>query len=130
MIIILPDVPSRMKSAATIFRPTSILRIRCAKCLKSINVVSGGEGYKTGESYGIPYCSLIPRYTENLLVCGRCISCDRYVFASVRVILGCFITGQAAGFVSALSVEKKCSPKELDPNQLRTTMSEHKALLQ
>ncbi|MBR4369637.1 MAG: FAD-dependent oxidoreductase, partial [Victivallales bacterium] len=88
------------------------------------------EGYKTGESYGIPYRSLIPRHTGNLLVCGRCISCDRYVFASIRVIPGCFITGQAAGFAAALCMEHKCSPKSLDPNKLRATMAEHQALLQ
>ena len=89
-----------------------------------------GEGYKAGESYGIPYRSLIPRHTVNLLICGRCISCDRYVFASVRVIPGCFISGQAAGFAAALCVEKKCSPKELDSAQLRATMAEHQALLE
>ena len=89
-----------------------------------------GEGYKTGESYGIPYRSLVPRYAGNLLVCGRCISCDRYVFASIRVIPGCFSTGQAAGFAAALCVEKKCSPKELDSAQLRATMAEHQALLE
>ncbi len=89
-----------------------------------------GEHYKPGESYGIPYRTLIPLHSSNLLVCGRCVSCDRYVFASIRVIPGCFITGQAAGFAAALCVTQKCSPKELDATTLRSTMAEHHALLQ
>ncbi|HHX38530.1 MAG TPA: FAD-dependent oxidoreductase [Armatimonadetes bacterium] len=61
--------------------------------------------YDKGESYGIPYRTLTPRGLENLLVAGRCISSDRYLQGSVRVMPGCFITGQAAGVAAALAVE-------------------------
>ena len=46
-----------------------------------------------------------PRGLENLLVAGRCISSDRYLQGSVRVMPGCFITRQAAGVAAALAVE-------------------------
>ena len=59
--------------------------------------------YKTGESYGIPYRSLIPCDFTNVLVAGRCIGTDRAMQASVRVVPGCFITGQAAGIAAALA---------------------------
>ncbi|MBQ8509495.1 MAG: FAD-dependent oxidoreductase [Clostridia bacterium] len=59
--------------------------------------------YKRGESYGIPYRSLIPVSFSNLLIAGRCIGTDRQMQASVRVMPGCFITGQAAGTAAALS---------------------------
>ena len=58
---------------------------------------------KPGESYGIPYRSLIPLGVENLLVAGRCVSCDREIQSSLRVIPGCFITGQAAGAAAAMA---------------------------
>ena len=61
--------------------------------------------YENGESYGIPYRSLIARSFSNLLVAGRCIGSDRQMQASVRVIPGCYITGQAAGAAAALASE-------------------------
>ena len=62
--------------------------------------------YKKGESYGIPYRTLTPRGLDNLLVAGRCISADRAIQGSVRVMPGCYITGQAAGMAAALALEK------------------------
>ncbi len=61
--------------------------------------------YQPGESYGIPYRSLIPVSFKNALVAGRCIGADRSMQASIRVMPGCFITGQAAGTAAALAVE-------------------------
>lgn len=61
--------------------------------------------YKKGESYGIPYASLVAKSFSNLLVAGRCIGTDRKMQASVRVMPGCFITGQAAGAAAALAAD-------------------------
>lgn len=61
--------------------------------------------YEKGESYGIPYRSLIPVSFDNVLVAGRCIGADRKMQASVRVMPGCFITGQAAGTAASLACE-------------------------
>ena len=59
--------------------------------------------YGVGESYGIPYRCLIPKKLSNVLVAGRCIGTDRQMQASVRVMPGCFLTGQAAGSAAALA---------------------------
>ena len=59
--------------------------------------------YTKGESYGIPYRSLIPRSFDNALVAGRCMGTDQKMQASIRVMPGCFITGQAAGTAAALA---------------------------
>lgn len=79
------------------------------------------KGYRLpdGESYGIPYRSLIPKGARNLLVSGRCISTDRLVHGSVRVMPGCLITGQAAGAAAALCCERDIAAKELDAEHLR-----------
>ena len=63
--------------------------------------------YAVGESYGIPYRSLLPKKLENVLVAGRCIGTDRQMQASVRVMPGCFITGSAAGIAAALTADKE-----------------------
>ena len=62
--------------------------------------------YKKGESYGIPYRILVPQKLSNVLVAGRCVSSDRYIQGSIRVMPGCFITGQAAGVAAAIAIEK------------------------
>jgi ribulose 1,5-bisphosphate synthetase/thiazole synthase len=62
--------------------------------------------YGQGESYGIPYRCLTPRGLDNLLVAGRCLSADRAIQGSLRVMPGCYITGQAAGMAAALAVER------------------------
>lgn len=72
-----------------------------------------------GESYGIPYRILLPQNVQNLLTCGRCVSTDRYVHASLRVIPGCWITGQAAGMAGAMAADSACSPREIDIPLLR-----------
>lgn len=58
-----------------------------------------------GESYGIPYRILTPKGLKNVLVAGRCVSTDRPLQASIRVMPGCYITGQAVGVAAALMVE-------------------------
>lgn len=69
---------------------------------KKVEEVIRAMRYKPGESYGIPYRTLLPQGLENLLVAGRCVSCDREIQSSLRVIPGCFITGQAAGAAAAM----------------------------
>ncbi len=58
--------------------------------------------YKPGENYGIPYRCLTVSGIDNLLTAGRCICTDRYLQSSVRVMPGCYITGQAAGIAAAV----------------------------
>lgn len=75
--------------------------------------------YRPGESYGIPYRSLVPRTVGNLLVAGRCISTDRALQSSIRVIPGCMLTGQAAGAAATLCVERGCSAAEVPTPELQ-----------
>ncbi len=82
------------------------------------------QSYRTarkedGESYGIPYRTLTPRKVENLLVAGRCVSTDRYVQSSLRVMSGCFITGQAAGLAAALAAGQGRPPRQLGVSALQ-----------
>lgn len=63
-----------------------------------------GLKYNDGESYGIPLRSLIPRSFTNAFTAGRCMGADRQMEASVRVMPGCYITGQAAGTAAAMAV--------------------------
>ena len=59
--------------------------------------------YGKGESYGVPYRCLTPKGLDNVLVAGRCISSDRAILASVRIMPACLTTGQAAGAAAVLA---------------------------
>ncbi|MBO4406827.1 MAG: FAD-dependent oxidoreductase, partial [Clostridia bacterium] len=52
--------------------------------------------FPAGQYYTIPFRSLIPRGTENLLVAGRCISATHEAQASIRIMPICATTGEAA----------------------------------
>lgn len=57
--------------------------------------------YQPGESYGVPYGVILPEGLKNCYVAGRCVSTDRYMQSSLRVMPGCMLTGMAAGFAAA-----------------------------
>lgn len=67
----------------------------------------GSLRYKKGESYGIPFRSLVPKSFDNVLVAGRCIGTDRKMQASIRVMPSCFITGEAIGNAAALACDTR-----------------------
>ncbi len=71
---------------------------------KKVEEVLHATRYEAGENYGIPYRSLCPQGVKNLLVAGRSICADRAMQSSIRVMPGCFVTGQACGVAAGLSL--------------------------
>jgi len=85
--------------------------------------------YKPGENYGIPYRCLIPVGLANVLVAGRCISSDRPMQGSVRVMPGCFITGQAAGMAAAIAADNGCATRQVGVSELQARLAKMGAYL-
>ena len=85
--------------------------------------------YESGENYGIPYRALLPKNTRNLLVAGRCISTDRAMQASVRVVPGCMITGQAAGAAAALALTSGKTLRQLSVKKLQKSLKANNCFL-
>lgn len=85
--------------------------------------------YEAGENYGIPYRALLPKNTTNLLVAGRCISTDRAMQSSVRVVPGCMITGEGAGTAAALTLKNNCTLRTLDTDILQKQLKEQGAFI-
>ncbi len=75
--------------------------------------------YGEGESYGIPYRCLLPTGLSNVLVSGRCVSTDRYLQSSIRVMPGCYITGQACGVAAAVAIEADTDTRGVDVKVLQ-----------
>lgn len=72
-----------------------------------------------GESYGIPYRVLLPGGLRNVLAAGRCVSADRAVNGSLRVMPGSFITGQAAGIAAALCAATGSDARDLSVTEIQ-----------
>lgn len=105
-----------------------------ARCSYPIDVhdPTGTRGRLEGiqaDYYEIPYRCLLPRVVTDLLVAGRCISADHEGAASARVIPPCYATGEAAGTAAALAVRQGVTPRALDPQRLRRTLSEQGAIV-
>lgn len=69
--------------------------------------------------YDIPYGTIVPRKTKNLLVSGRAICADHYAMASARVIATCFAIAQAAGVAAAKSVREQTAPCDLNVKEIQ-----------
>lgn len=67
----------------------------------------------------LPYRSLVPVKTKNLLIAGRCLSADREVQGQLRIMGYCFMMGQAAGSAAAIAVNTGNSPAEIDVSALQ-----------
>ncbi len=94
--------------------------------------VGHGEGAVSPANrplWHIPYRSLVPKRTRNLLVAGRCFCFDRDLVEDARVIGTCLVTGHAAGVAAAIAARTGTSVQEADIKAIRGTLTDQKAWL-
>jgi ribulose 1,5-bisphosphate synthetase/thiazole synthase len=75
-----------------------------------------------GDSYDIPYRSLVPAKVKNLLVAGRSISTTHEAMSAIRVMAPCMAMGEAAGRAAKIAVRKGIAPSDIDVNELRAEL--------
>ncbi|QOJ14669.1 MAG: FAD-dependent oxidoreductase [Planctomycetia bacterium] len=86
--------------------------------------------YNPGESHGIPYRCLLPAGVHGVLVAGRCISTDRPVQGSTRVMPNCLAMGEAAGCAAAWAAQRHGGdPRAVDTAALRRALRGYGAWL-
>lgn len=83
--------------------------------------------FPDGQYYTIPYRSLIPEGSKNLLVAGRCISVTHEAQASIRIMPIVCTLGEAAGTAAAIAVKGKKAVKDIDIAALRDTLRKNGA---
>lgn len=76
-----------------------------------------------GLSYDLPYRCLVPQGVDGLLVAGRAVSSDYVACNTLRLIVPCFCTGQAAGVAAGVAVELGCTPRAVPSDVLRQALS-------
>lgn len=72
-----------------------------------------------GRAVGIPFRTLLPVGSDDLLVAGRCFSATHDAHASVRSMGQCMAMGQAAGAAAALALRHGVTPAALPFSVLR-----------
>jgi hypothetical protein len=77
----------------------------------------------------IPYRSLVPKNTHNLLVAGRCFSFEEALFQDARIIGTCLVTGHGAGAGAALAASSGTPVRDVNIKKLQDLLKTQKALL-
>jgi len=75
-----------------------------------------------GLAYDIPYRALVPEAIDGLLVAGRSISCDAIAGNTMRLIVPCLVSGQAAGVAAALAAREGIAPRHVPVDALRSAL--------
>jgi hypothetical protein len=83
-----------------------------------------------GQCVGIPYRTMVPQKSENLLVAGRCFSATHDAHASVRSMAQCMAMGQAAGSAAAIAVSRNIAPRDVPVAELRDKLRSIGAVLE
>ena len=85
--------------------------------------------FPAGEYYEIPYRTLVPKNSENLLVAGRCISVDHEAQASVRIMPIVCCLGEAAGTAIAVAKSNGTDVKNVDIKKVQDILLKNGAIL-
>ena len=67
----------------------------------------------------IPYRSMLPKKTDNLLAAGRCVACVPEI---MRLIPSCMVNGYAAGRAAALAADAGIAPRGVDIIELQKSL--------
>jgi hypothetical protein len=91
----------------------------------------GGRAYypKDRPLWQIPYRSLLPVKTKNLLVAGRCFSFEQKLVEDTRIIGTCLVTGHAAGAAAAVAVKSDAAVQDVDVRTVQKLLRDQGANL-
>lgn len=81
------------------------------------------------KSVSVPYGSLLPTRTANLLVAGRHLSSDASSHTFMREIPQCWLTGHVAGVAAALAADRSQAPASLALDDVRAVLARQGAYL-
>ena len=82
-----------------------------------------------GFRYQLPYRICVPSDVDDLLVAGRCVSCDHEALGSIRVMPQCGVLGQACGAAAALSLRANCAPRAVEIATLQAALRAQDCIL-
>lgn len=85
--------------------------------------------FPEGHYYTIPFRTLLPKKTENLLAAGRCISVTHEAQASIRIMPIVCCLGEAAGTAVGVAANAGSTLRGIDTGKLQAQLKAQGALL-
>lgn len=85
--------------------------------------------FPEGHYYTIPFRTLLPKKTENLLAAGRCISVTHEAQASIRIMPIVCCLGEAAGTAVGVAAKAGSTLRGIDTGKLQAQLKAQGALL-
>lgn len=82
-----------------------------------------------GGVYEVPFRTLVPDQSENVLVAGRCFSATHDAHASCRSMAQTMAMGHAVGAAAALAVQDKVAVPEISVSKLQSLLRDQGAVL-
>ncbi|MBL7223765.1 MAG: FAD-dependent oxidoreductase, partial [Candidatus Brocadiae bacterium] len=79
--------------------------------------------------YQVPYRSLVPQGSQNVVVAGRCLDADEEAFGGVRVMVNCNQMGQAAGVACHVAIDSGRAVAAIDATKRRATLQAQGAIV-
>jgi hypothetical protein len=92
---------------------------------RSLDYHLAGTKFEISQIIGhhdVPLGALLPQGVENVVVCGRSVSCDHLSQASLRGAAPCLATGHAAGTTAALIALHDRKVRDLDIRLVQRTL--------
>ncbi len=80
-------------------------------------------------NHDVPLRSLVPQKIDNVVVAGRCISCDHLAQASLRGAGTCMAIGHAAGVSASLAAQSTGKIRDLNIRKVQHTLLDQDAIL-
>lgn len=90
---------------------------------------NGNFKIATASKYYIPYRSLLPKNSLNLLVAGKTISCESQAAGGLRCMPSCMAMGQAAGLAAAIATQNNLTVNKIDIKQLKNELVKKGAIV-
>lgn len=75
----------------------------------------------------IPYRTLIPKGSDDIIVAGRCIAADGQALGPARIMSTCMAVGEAAGVATVLKLKNQSSYRNVDHKELQQILRENGA---
>ena len=77
----------------------------------------------------VPYRTMIPAGSSNILAAGRCIAAEGQALGPIRISSTCMALGQAAGTAAALKIKRNVDFKSIDIARLRHELLQRDAVI-
>ena len=139
----LKNIENDDRNSREIVTIPGMAQFRTTACLDANYVLKGEDAYlhfddsiaaindfdRNDYLYEIPYGTLVRDGVKNIIATGRCAAGDGWGWDVLRVIPPAIITGQAAGFATAIAIDDHKDITDIDITKLQKRLADANVLI-